>query len=238
MEVYLSTINSLHQHLNYNYNSNLPDVSHIPALYSDLDSGEDRTSIDREEIKQMIDAAEGLRKAIIIGLLYYLGLRAKELVNLRLNHVDLNEGRIWVNTLKGDNDRTLPIHEDIEFTLKIWLDEERPQYPKAPASDHVMVGKESKQVRYQEVWETVHQAAEKAGIQRIIGETAHENDIYRVKPHVLRHSVSTHAFDDGMTREELAHFLGHKNIDTVDTYIHTNDMEQAIQSYSNQFTGF
>lgn len=238
IEVYLSTINSLHQHLNYNHHANLPDVSHIPSLFDDLESGEDRSDIDRDEVKMMIDAAEDLREAIVIGLLYFLGLRATELINLRLDHVDLEEGIIWVNTLKGDNDRTLPIHEDIRFTLKIWLEEERPSYPKSPASDRVIVGKETKHAHYQDIWEIVHEAADGADIQRVVGETAHDNNIYRVKPHVLRHSVSTHAFIDGMTREELAYFLGHENIDTVDTYIHTDDMEQAIQSYSNQFSGF
>lgn len=38
--------------------------------------------------------------------------------------------------------------------------------------------------------------------------------------HTLRHSIATHLMQSGMKIESIAQFLGHKNIDSTQRYVH------------------
>lgn len=231
LKVYNSSISSLHDFLNLYYDARMPDVSRIPRQYTDIKSSHEREDIDRDEVKALIDATESLRDALIIALLYFSGMRSSELCNLELSDLDMDSNRFYVVDAKYNGDRWLPIHENVQFLLERWLEEARDAYPMASSSSFVFVGDESDKVDRQDVWEIVHEAAHEAGIQRKVGEKANGHNLYRVKPHVLRHAIATHAFEDGMTLEELAAFLGHEDIDSVRVYVHTHAEEKAIKSF-------
>jgi len=44
--------------------------------------------------------------------------------------------------------------------------------------------------------------------------------IKEIGVHTLRHSIATHLMQSGMKIESIAQFLGHKNIDSTQRYVH------------------
>jgi site-specific recombinase XerD len=239
LKVYISTVSKLHEYLNHFESENMPDVSKLPSRYKNVRSGVDRKPIEPDEVKALIDATDSLREALLITMIYIEGLRASEAAGIKFRHLRLEDDRIEIKDSKNDKSRTLALHPDLEFMLKVWLNEERPSYVGSD-SDYLFVGKESGSIDKQDVWQVVHDAAEEAGIQRIIGERADGRPVYRVKPHVLRHSFATHAFDDGegMEVEDLSIFLGHEDTRTTKEYIHEYSEEGANNSFDEHFDPF
>lgn len=238
IRVYLTTISKLHQYLNRFHGANMPAVANIPEMYNDLEEAHNRKPLNREEVRQLIDATESVRDAVLLGFLYYTGTRVSIPAHLRMRDIDIEERTVYIDNLKNSGDRTITIHEDIVFLLRVWLTEERAAYPAADDSPYVFVGEQSApRLPRERIWKIVHRAADRAGIQEIVGQTAHDNNIYRVKPHVLRHCFATHGFEDGMTKAELAAFLGQENEESVETYIETNDVSEAVEAYKASYSG-
>lgn len=233
LRVYISSISCLNDYLNYHHQENMPSVSRIPKQYHDVKKSYEREDLDRKEVKALIEATDSLRDALVIALIYFSGMRSSECSNLKLTDLDLEADRFEVVNAKYDGERWLPIHENVQFILERWLDEARASYPMAPESEYLFVGDESEQLSVENIWQIVHDAADDAGIQCVERERADGANIYRVKTHVLRHSLATHAFEDGMTLEELAALLGHDDIDSVRTYVHTHAQEKAIKSFKD-----
>lgn len=230
---YMSTISSLHNYLNDFHRVGMPDVSRIPNRYSNFESIADRKPIDRDEIRKLIDATESLQEALVISLIYFAGLRASDAADLKLREVKDGEYFDLVDAVK-DGDRTLPVHTQIQRLFQIWINEERPSYPHA-SSDYLFVGKRSEKLDKFKIWNIVHKAAHEADIQRVVDERVNGDSVYRVKTHVLRHSFATHAFQDGMSLEEIAAFMGHEDTKTTRKYIHKFAEEEASKSYRDNF---
>lgn len=239
LKVYISSVSKLHEYLNHFESANMPDVSKLPSRYNNLRSGVDRKPIEADEVRALIDAADSLRESLLIAMLYIEGLRASEAAQIKLRHLRLEDDRVGVKDSKNNKSRTLALHPDLNFMLKVWLNEERPSYVGSDSS-YLFVGKESGSIDKQNVWQIVHDAAEEAGIQRIVGKRADGRPVYRVKPHVLRHSFATHAFDDGegMEIEDLSIFLGHEDTRTTKEYIHEYTEEGANDSFDENFDPF
>ncbi|WP_066411362.1 tyrosine-type recombinase/integrase [Halorubrum aethiopicum] len=238
IRVYLSSISKLHQYLNRFHDANMPGVANIPEMYNNLNDPHERKPLDRDEVRQLIDATQSLRDALIIGYLYYTGNRASIPAKLKLRDVDLEAGTIYIDNLKNSGEREISIHDDIEFLLRVWLTEEREAYPPASESPYVFVGEQSAERLCKErIWKIVHEAAGRAGIQEVVGQTAHDNNIYKVTTHVLRHSFATHGFEDGMTKGDLAAFLGQENEESVEVYIESNEIGEAVKAYNSSYEG-
>ncbi|MFC7044620.1 tyrosine-type recombinase/integrase [Halobacteriaceae archaeon GCM10025711] len=235
---YLAPIKKFHKFLNRGYRFNLPDVDDIKgSKFRDAPSPRERKPLPREDVKRLFDATSSLRESLVIGLLYYGGLRRKKVTTLKLKHVDLENRRFKVVNAKMDGDRTLPIGDSLKYLLQIWLESERVGYAPASTSDYLIVGKESAtQIHPQDVYEMVREVADAAGIQEVVGRKADGGKIYRVKPHVLRHSIATHLAEDAIPLDHIQRFLGHKNLDTTLTYA-SQGVEAAAEAYLTDYTG-
>jgi integrase/recombinase XerD len=240
VKAYVSSISQLHSYLNHFHQERMPDVSKIPNRYERYAEGHQRKPIDPEEVEALIGATTCLRDALVIAITYFEGLRASDTADIKIRDVRLEEKRVVINKSKFDKTRRLSLHESLEFMLRLWLEEERPSYPYAPESEYLFVGDESEKIDNQDVWEIVHDAAKEAGLQRIVDERKDDRPVYRVKPHVLRHSFATHAYDDGdgMEIEDLSVFLGHEDTRTTKEYIHEFTEERANDSFDQNFDPF
>ena len=65
----------------------------------------ERTSLDREEIKSLVDKIDHQLIKTVVITLANTGLRISELVNLKLSHVDLDHRLINVVNGKGGKNR-------------------------------------------------------------------------------------------------------------------------------------
>src|SRR5215468_8891440 len=110
-----------------------------------------REYLTEKELDRLIEAAKrrgrnGPRDACAILVAYRHGLRAQELCSLRWSQIDLRNGRLHVNRIKGEIESVHPFH---------------------------------------------------------------------VHPHMLRHSTGYKLANDGQDTRSLAHYLGHRNLQST-----------------------
>lgn len=151
----------------------------------------------------------GLRDKAMLELLYATGLRASELVGLRLSDINLERGFLIVLG-KGSKERAVPIGEAAISAVQEYLSRARPVLLKGGGSDHVFVSARRKGLTRQMFWERIKHYAAKAGITRSIS------------PHTLRHSFATHLLDNGADLRSVQAMLGHADISTTQIYTHVS----------------
>jgi len=152
-----------------------------------------------EEIKKMIFLTSNLKHKMIIKLLYVLGLRSSELLNLRLQDIDRSNGQIFIRGAKGNKDRAIDIDDSVILQLENYWREYEPK-------EFIIEGQ--KGGRYS-----------RSSVQKIVSK--HQNKIgKKIWPHLLRHSIASHMINNGVNLIKLKNFLGHKNLKTTEYYYH------------------
>ena len=86
------------------------------------------------------------------------------------------------------------------------------------------------------MYKIVMNAADDAGIQKVVGTTSDGKNKYRVKPHVLRHSMATHMVDDGVPLRYIQRILGHERLKTTLRYA-KETVQSVFDTYHDKFSG-
>ena len=139
----------------------------------------------------------GARDSAVVALLYGLGLRISEAIDLHDAHVDL-QGRQAYVVGKGTKGRMLPIPRACLPILARWRQ-------LRPAGMTFLCGCKGKLLGLRTVRRIVIRAASRAGL-------AH------LSPHQLRHSFATHLLGDGAGLRQIQALLGHGNLVTTQRY--------------------
>ena len=151
--------------------------------------------------------AIALRNRALLELLYSLGLRAGEVVKLRLLDLDLAGRSIFARRVKGGRGAALPLPENLVPHLESYVSKARPELLEVgdEAQGILLVNERGRALHNRDVWRTVNKVAKRAGID------AH--------PHALRRSVATHLVRDGASLPAVQKLLGHKRLDTTQRYV-------------------
>lgn len=146
--------------------------------------------------------ALGQRDQVVLELLYVLGLRRTECVELNLEDVDLSRAVLEVRG-KGGHERTLPLSSGIRSTLRRYLEHGRPALYAGGSA--LIVGKRgcSRLCGHGLAW-----VLRKYG--RRIGLELH--------PHQLRFACATHLLEAGMEVRLIAALLGHRCLKSTGRY--------------------
>ena len=162
------------------------------------------------EMKKFLAAARKGRHAVrdycLMLMAYRHGLRVSELIDIRLNDLDLETGRLFVRRLKGSLSTQQPIEGDELRALRAWL-RERETYPNA-SSNYLFLSERGMLTR-QAINYLVAQ----------IGLKAHLD--FKVTPHSLRHSTGYFLANKGHDTRLIQAYLGHKNITHTVRYTRT-----------------
>ncbi len=174
-----------------------------------------------EEVERLLEAPDtatplGLRDRAMIEVLYATGLRVSELVSLRLNDLNLQQG--FLTALgKGSKERLVPIGEAAMYWIGRYLAESRPALAKR-AGEHLFITRRGSRMTRQNFWVIIKTAAILAGIDR-----------KKIKPHIIRHSFATHLLEGGADLRMVQAMLGHADISTTQIYTHiTNERLKNI----------
>ncbi|WP_206922792.1 tyrosine-type recombinase/integrase [Alicyclobacillus suci] len=148
-----------------------------------------------------------LDKAVIY-LLVNTGLHRQEVINLKLQDVDLNSGVLNVRLGKGAKDRVIPLNEIATSALVEYL-RVRPEVD----SDALFIGMRSARVPIgvQYLHRLFHRCLREAGIKRK-GLTLHK----------LRHTFATRLLERGADLRTLQELLGHEDLNTTQIYTHAS----------------
>lgn len=155
-----------------------------------------------EQEKQQPPAL-ALRNRALLELLYATGMRASEIVHLRLEDVDLAGAKAIVRG-KGDKERLVPFGVSAQGVLETYLREARPQLCRTPRTGLVFVDRNGTGLTRERLW-------------RIVRESKLDG---KASPHMLRHSCATHMVGNGADLRTVQTILGHADIATTQVYTH------------------
>ena len=151
--------------------------------------------------------------------MYATGLRVSELVNLKLNDIDLDSDLI--RTLgKGSKERIIPIGDYAIYYLKKYILEYRKELLKTN-TDYIFLNNHGKKLSRQSFYKLVKELAIKKNIKT------------EFSPHTLRHSFATHLLDRGADIVSIKEMLGHSSLSTTQIYTHISN-----QKLKDEYTKF
>jgi integrase/recombinase XerD len=152
----------------------------------------------------------GLRDAAMIATLYATGLRATELVKLRVEDVDLGAGCLRA-TGKGRKQRLVPIGDVAAGLVRRYLEEARPSFTLGRTGVHALfLSRLGRGMTRQAFWKLLGAYARGAGIRSAL------------YPHLLRHSFATHLLARGADLRAVQAMLGHADVATTEIYTHVS----------------
>jgi integrase/recombinase XerD len=182
----------------------------LPRIERYLPETMNELQIDRLLDGVDVNAPRGLRDRAILELLYASGLRVSELVNAKLEFLDL-ENRIIRVTGKGNKTRLVPVGKKACAALRAYLDRERPDLvTKRSGSEIFLSSRGGRKLTTVRIWQIVKQVAKHAGLD------------LNVYPHLLRHSFATHLLSNGADLRIIQEMLGHADISTTQIYTHVD----------------
>ena len=188
-------------------------------------------TLNQEIIDTMLDNSKNLslRDSTIIELIYATGIRASELINIKITDIDFNEATLRILG-KGSKERIIPIHDlALKLISKYWKNEIFNHNKKVNNKNIkfnrnlLFLNVQGKKLTRQGLWYIIKNISKKLGL-----------DINNVSPHILRQTFATHLLYNGVPLRHLQELLGHSNISTTQIYTHLSD--QYIESEYSKFS--
>jgi site-specific recombinase XerD len=153
-----------------------------------------------DEIARLLDAAPGLKYKAALSVAYGAGLRANEVISLKVCDIDSKRMLIRVEQGKGRKDRYVMLSPRLLNLLRAWWKAARPQGWLFPGRDPVQP------MTPRQLNRACHAAAQMAEINK------------RVSLHTLRHSFATHLLEQNTDVRVIQVLLGHSKLDTTALY--------------------
>jgi hypothetical protein len=119
--------------------------------------------VDRLLAVELPETPLGLRDRALLEVLYASGLRAGEIVRLRLENY-LREERLLRVIGKGNRERVVPVGEKAVAALDRWLARGRPLLVKPKTGGEIFLGEHGRRLTTARVWQIVQEMAKLAGL--------------------------------------------------------------------------
>jgi integrase len=168
-----------------------------------------RDYLTRDEVAALLRSAKksrhGARNYAMILLAYRHGLRASELVNLRVSDLDLHAGTIYCRRAKGSRSSLHPMKPDEVVALGKVLRDCKPQ-----GTDYVFPSERSEKMSRNAFWRIVSRAGERTGLP------------VKAYAHQLRHACGYYLANKGCDLRLIQDYLGHKQVQNTVRYTALN----------------
>lgn len=168
------------------------------------------------EIEQVLAAIpsssfEDCRNKLLIELLYSTGMRRAELINIRLQNIDIESASIKI-VGKRNKERIIPLLPSVINTLKIYLDK-RSDLEYINNSTFLFLTKKGRKLYGTLVYRVVNSFF------------AQVSTKVKRSPHIIRHSFATHLLNEGANLNAVKELLGHASLASTQVYTHNNISE-------------
>lgn len=164
------------------------------------------------------EEALGQRNVLILEMLYATGVRIGELVNIKVNDINLYDRTIKILG-KGRKERIVIYGSYCEAALDLYMRDGRYELLNRGSCDYLFLNKNGSKLseRY---------------IRKIIDDVVRKCEIdYHVSPHTLRHTFATDMLNNGADLMTVKELLGHSSINTTGIYTHVSN-EQLKKVYN------
>ena len=158
--------------------------------------------LSRDEVAQLFALVPQPLERLILQTTYACGLRASEVLGLRVTDIDSSRMLLWVRHGKGGKDRGVPLSAALLEALRAHWQRLRPKtwlFPGQTPSGQRSLGALQRVVR---------RAVLAAGFTK------------KVSLHTLRHSYATHLLEAGVDVLTIQRLLGHRDLQTTARYLH------------------
>lgn len=163
-------------------------------------------ALDHEEVVALFQGLKSWRDRAMAGLMLYCGLRAGEVLALRVGDVDIGARWLLVHG-KGSKERRVPLDTDVAATIQTYLLIERPE---STSRMLFLVAK----------GKTRGQPLTPAGLRTIFRYHREISGVAEGHPHALRHTFGSALAEAGVDLAVMRELLGHAHINTTARYIH------------------
>lgn len=175
-----------------------------------------------DETKRLLAVASSLKARLLLSLSYGCGLRAGEVVRLKVKHIDSAQKIIRIEQSKGRKDRNVMLSAETLDLLRQWWKARPSRYDaQTPMPERWLFPgtRAGKPMTTRQLNRLFHEAADAAGIRK------------GVTLHALRHSFATHLLERGTDIRIIQALLGHDKLDTTARYTRVaTGMIAAIES--------
>ena len=150
--------------------------------------------------------AKGFRDKAMLELMYATGIRVTELIELNVEHVNLELG--IVKCAGAKKSRAIPLYPAALRALSVYLKDVRPAMVSDPSETALFVNVNGGRMSRQGFWKILKFYQNKAGIEK------------EITPHTLRHSFAVHLLENGADLGSLQELMGHSDISSTQMYTH------------------
>lgn len=167
-----------------------------------------------EEVSLLLGQPSGnsnkaIRDRAMLELLYATGMRVSELVDLKVDDLNLAAG--YIRCDDNGRERMIPCGCAAQEALKDYVRNARPAMISRADEKALFVNCNGTSLSRQGLWKLLKQYAKRAGI---------GTDI---TPYTLRHSFAAHLVENGANLRSVQEMLGHSDISTTQIYARMNN---------------
>lgn len=156
-----------------------------------------------KEVETLLNSVRNVKHRCMLSLIYSCGLRAGELINLRIADIDSKRMVIHIHQAKRRKDRVVPLSQGVLELLRTYYLDYKPK-------EYLFNGDGSLQYSYTSLRKVFHRAIQRSGIRK------------PCSLHTLRHSYATHLLESGVNLRYIQELLGHNSPKTTMIYTHVS----------------
>ena len=173
----------------------------------------------QQQIQQILNHLinDTVRNRCIFLMLLYTGIRASELINIKIQDIDRITGQLTVNG-KGGKQRTIPLRKEVQEAIDEYLIGERAK-SKHVAGPYLFLSQRAEKMHREGVRQMLSDIGDRLG--------------YKIYTHMIRHTFATRLIENGVDLVTVSKLCGHSNVAiTSKFYINiSNEMKKnAINS--------
>jgi len=216
-------LSSIRSFYNYLYNMDIVEKNYFNDIHNPKKVRSLPHFLKEDEIKKILKVPDitnplGQRNLLILEMLYATGVRVSELVNIRINDIDMYNESIKIFG-KGNKERIVFYGSFCKKSLSLYLENGRKKLNKKD-SIYLFLNKNGNRLSDRMVRNILDDLIIKAAVNK------------HVFPHMIRHTFATDMLSNGADLMTVKELLGHENIDTTSIYVHVTD-EQIRKVYEN-----
>ena len=154
---------------------------------------------------------KGIRDRAMLQVMYATGIRVSELINLDVEHVNLEAGVLRCSG--GRKARIIPLYDEAKRALRQYLQEVRDEMLASPGERALFVNVGGARMSRQGFWKILKHYQAAAQIEK------------EITPHTLRHSFAVHLLENGADLGSVQELMGHSDISSTQLYTHMVDQK-------------
>ena len=190
-------------------------LAYLPQIRTRRKNIQFLTSEEVNSIRLILDDEKSklsLRDRAIGKLLFFTGIRACDITNLKLEDINWETDEIYFSQQKNDQPLVLPLTATVGNSIYNYLVNERP----ANDDNHLFLSSVYPHYSFTSsaVWSQASKIYKEAGIRQNKGD--------RRGTHLFRHHVATSFLNNGISRPVISQTLGHACPKSLDSYLHAD----------------